>query len=291
MAADSAPDASAAPAGQVMGGISKKALAIVAIVTILVWAFAIQTGSTVLLVIVGVLTALVAGVIIWALRLMKKQRGLLNLVQGATGSAEARRDAIAALAEGKDAGSPTKVFARAQLLAADDPKAALALIEPMPLKDFPAAMQDDVALLLTRLYLGFGRTADARKRADTMNLDNPARAEARPIAASLVAEAWARTGKAKEALALLDSITLPKKQEEAEQIAVQMRVARVFAKFASGQRGPAKAELVALSEDDPNNLGRFLMPQFRVHPQLQQLARQVLEAHPGRKKMAPRRRA
>lgn len=279
-----------APPGQVVGGISKKALLIVLVVVGLAWAFALQTGSTVLVIIVAVLTALVAAVLIWALRMLKKQRSLLGLVQGATQSTEARRDAIAALASGKDAGKPEKVFARAQLLAADDPKAALDLIEPMPMKDFPAAMQDDVALLLTRLYLGFGRTADARKHADRMNLDNPARAEARPIAASLVAEAWARTGKAKEALALIETVTLPKKAEEAEQITVQLKVARVFAKFASGQRGPAKAELGALAADDINHLGRFLMPQFRVHPQLQQLARQVLDAHPARKKMAPRQR-
>jgi hypothetical protein len=64
-----------------------------------------------------------------------------------------------------------------------------------------------------------------------------------------------------------------------------MRIARVFARFAGGQRSAAKTEMQALANDDLNHLGRFLMPQFRVHPELQQVARQVLEAHPGRKKL------
>jgi ferredoxin len=81
-------------------------------------------------------------------------------------------------------------------------------------------MQDDVALLKTQLLLSFGRTADARKCADSMNLDNPARKEVRALAASIVAEAWARTGKSKDALALLDSIEVPKQNAEAAMDAV-----------------------------------------------------------------------
>ncbi|MBL9019018.1 MAG: tetratricopeptide repeat protein, partial [Myxococcales bacterium] len=184
----------------------------------------------------------------------------------------------------KDASSPQKVFARAQLLAQDDPKAALKLIEPMSLDKFPAPMQDDVSLLKAQLFLSFGRTQDARKCADSMNLDNPDRKEIRPYAAGVVAEAWGRTGKSKEALALLDTVEIPKKN--GEQIAIQLRIARVFAKFASGQRGPARTELTSLADEDPNYLGKFLAPQFRVHPELQKLARSVLEAHPSARQMA-----
>jgi type II secretory pathway pseudopilin PulG len=275
----------AAPTGPVAtGGVSKKSLLWIGGITLAVWAFTLQTGSTVLMIIVGVLTAVLAGVLIWAFRAIKKQRGLVNLLQGATASTEARKDALAKLSDRKDANSPTNTFLRAQLVASDDPKAALALLEPIELKTFPAAMQDDVSLLKTQIYLGMGRTADARKTADVMNLDNPSRKEIRPLAASIVAEAWARTGKAKEALALLDTIELPKK--DAEQIMLQARVAKVFAKFAANQRGPARAELTALADDDVNNLGRFLMPQFRVHPELQKLARRVLEQHPGARKLA-----
>lgn len=280
---DDAPTPEQAPQAQV-GGIKRKNLIIIGVITLAVWAFAIQTGSTVLMIIVGVLTLVLIGVLIWAFRTLSKQRGLVNLLQGATSSPEARRDALAKLSEGKDASAPINVFARAQLLAQDDPKAALDMLKGTELSKFPPAMQDDVSLLKTQLYLGMGRTADAAKAADPINLDNPERKEIRPMAAAIVAEAWARTGKPKEALALLDTIELPKKDGAA--ILIQMKVARVFAKFASNQRGPARQELTALAAEDVNNLGRFLSPQFRVHPELQKLARQVLESHPGARRMA-----
>ena len=260
------------------GGIKKKTLITIAVVTLAVWAFAIQTGSLVLMIIVGVLTALLIGVVTWALLQLRKQRGLIGLLRGAADSPEARREALAKLDAQKDANTPVNVFARAQLLAADDPKAALKLLEATPIKNFHAGMQDDVSLLLAQLYLGVGRTQDARKAADTINVDNPERKEVRSMAAAIISEAWARTGKPKEALALLDTIELPKK--DGAQIATQIKVVRVFAKFAANQRGPARTELQQLADEDVNNLGRFLMPQFRVHPELQKLARSVLEQHP-----------
>ncbi len=273
-----------APQPAQVGGIKKKNLIIIGVIVAVVWAFTIQTGSTVLLVITSVLTTILIGVLIWAFRMLRKQKGLVNILQNATQSPEARRDAIAKLSEGKDANAPVNLFARAQLVAADDPKAALKMLEPVELSKFPPAMQDDVALLKTQLYLGMGRTQDAAKAASTMNLDNPERKEIRPMAAAIVAEALARTGKPKEALALIETITRPK--QNGDQVMLQARIAKVFAKFASNQRVPARNDLTALAEEDPNHLGRFLSPQFRVHPELQKLARQVLESHPGARKMA-----
>ena len=269
----------AAPAPAPPTGFSKKSLLWVGGITLAIWAFAVNTGSMILMIIVGVLTLILLGVLFWAWRMIKKQRGMVSLLQGATASADARKGAYDQLSADKDANSPMKLFARAQLLAGDDPKAALKLLEGTELKKFPAAMQDDVSLLKAQIYLGSGRTKDARACADVMNLDNPQRKEIRPLAATIVAEAWARSGKPKEALALLDTIELPKK--DAEQIAMQARVARIFARFAANQRGPARAELAALADEDPNQLGRFVLPQFRVHPELQKLARSVFEQHPS----------
>ncbi len=263
--------------------IPKKTYVYIGLIFAALWGFAIYTGSLVVEIIVGVLTAIVIGLLLYALRMVKKQRALIGTLQGATQSPEARREALAKLEEGKDANSPTNIFARAQLMAQDDPKAALALLDKQELKTFPAAMQDDVAILKTQLYLGTGRTQDARKVAETINLDNPSRKEVRTMAAVIVAEAFARTGKPKEALALVESIEPPKK--DAEQIGVQARVVKVFAKFAMNQRPAARAELVSLADEDVNYLGRFLMPQFKVHPELQKLARQVLEANPAARKV------
>ena len=243
------------------------------------WAFAINTGCTWVLIVVGALTLVLIGVILWALRTIRKHKGTMSLLQGAVASPEARKDALAKLSEAKDASSPTNVFARAQLMAPDSPQGALQLLGTIELRSYPPAMQDDVSLLRTQLCLGLGRTQDARKAADGINLDNPQRKEVRALSASIVAEAWARAGKPKEALALLDTIEVPKK--DAEQIALQIRVARIFARFAANQRGQARTEMVALADEDVNHLGRFVMPQFRVHPELQKLARSVAEGHPS----------
>ena len=277
--AEAKTDDAAAPPAPPQAGIPRRTWIIIGVVTAAVWAFAINTGSTIVLSIVGALTLVLAGVLIWALRTIRKHRSTVSLLQGAVASPEARREALAKLSEGKDANSPTNVFARAQLLAADDPEAALKLLRTIELRSYHPSMQDDVSLLQTQLCLRLGRTADARKAADQMNLDNPQRKEIRALAATIVAEAWARAGKPKEALALLDTVELPKK--DAEQIALQIRVARIFARFAANQRGPARAELAALADEDPNQLGRFVLPQFRVHPELQKLARGVLESHPS----------
>lgn len=267
-----------------VGGIKKKTLITIAVVVVAVWAFAIQTGSAIFMSVVGGLTVLLAVVLVWALRQVRKQRGLVGLLRGASASPAARKSALAELEAKKDADAPLNVFARAQLMATDNPAGALALLEPIGLKAYHASMQDDVALLMTQLYLGLGRTQDARKTADTINVDNPDRKQVRAMAACIVGEAWARTGKPKEALALVDTVEIP--SGDAQQIGLQMRIVRVFAKFATNQRGPARSELMQLADDDPNNLGRFLMPQFRVHPELQKLARRVLEQHPASRAMA-----
>lgn len=281
MATEAAPPSDAPVPPQ--PGIPKKTFVYIGLIFAALWAFAIYTGSLAVEIIVGVLTAIVIGLLLYALRMVKKQRALIGTLQGATQSPEARREALAKLQEGKDADEPTNVFARAQLMAQDDPKAALALLDKTELKKYPAAMQDDVAILKTQLYLGMGRTQDARKVAETINLENPSRKEMKSMASVIVAEAFARTGKPREALALVDGLEPPKK--DAEQLLVQARVVKVFAKFAMNQRPAARAELVSLADEDVNYLGRFLMPQFKVHPELQKLARQVLEANPAARKV------
>jgi hypothetical protein len=42
--------------------------------------------------------------------------------------------------------------------------------------------------------------------------------------------------------------------------------------------------MVARDDDDLNYLGGFVAPQFRAHPKLQKLARQVYESHPAARK-------
>jgi hypothetical protein len=274
-------EGAAAPAA---GGFKKKNLITIGVVTALVWAFAIQTGSVILMSIVGVLTVVLIGVLIWVFRLLRKQRNLTSLLQGSMSSPEARREAIAKLSEGKDAGDVVNVFARAQLVAADDPAAALKMLETIDPKKVAAQMQDDVAILKSQLYLHFGRPRDARPLADRINVDNPQRKDARTMIVGIVAEAWGRTGKHEQALTLLDTVNIDAEKNVQQKVALLS--ARVFARFASGKRVTAKEDLNALAAMDVNHLGKFLMPQFKVHPELQKLARSVLEKNPTARRMA-----
>ncbi len=261
------------------GGVSKKRIIIIVLIAVAAWVFAISTGSLVVQIIVGVLTLAMLVIMGLSFRMLKKQKRVVSLLQGSTASPEARKDALAKLAEGKDANSPTSIFARAQLQAQDDPGAALRLLDRVELKAYPPMMQDDVSLLRVQLCLGLGRTQDARKSADLINLDNPQRAQMKAMASAIIAEAWARTGKSKDALALIDTIEYPK--ENRDQIEVQARISRIFARFAANQRGAARNELNALANDNPDYLGKFVLPQFKVHPELQKLARSVLQSHPS----------
>jgi hypothetical protein len=284
---------SAPPAAAQVGGLRTKNLVIIGVVTAGVWALAISTGSIIFMSIVGVLTAVLLGFLVWVLRLTRKQQGLASLLQNAASSPEARRAAIARLEAEKDKNDITNVIARAQLESAENPARALELLEPIELKRVPPQLQDDFAILRSQLYLHFGRPRDARPLVDTVNVDNPQRAQMRGLMVTVVAETWARTGKHEEALALIDSVDLAK--EDNEQIRVSLLVARAFARFAAGKKGGAREDLRAIADLDVNHLGRFLMPQFKVHPDLQRLAREVAEKNPkvrqmSRQQQAPQRR-
>jgi hypothetical protein len=279
-------DAPTAAADATASPFKTKTLAVVGLVTAAAWAFAIYTGSVVMMSIVGGLTLVLAGVLFWAFRMVKKQRGLISMLQSAQASPEGRRAAIAKLESDKDAGEITHIFARAQLEAADDPARALATLESIEWKRVPAQMQDDVALLQGQLYLQFGRPKDARPLLDRVNVDSPQRKQMRGMMVAVVAECWARTAKSKEALELLDTVDLAAERDD--NVRTQLLVARIFARFAAGKRGGAREDLSALADLDVNYLGRFLLPRFKVHPELQKLARGVAERSPEVRRQAQR---
>jgi hypothetical protein len=263
-----------------------KNIIIILVIVAAVWAFTIQTHSRVLLIITSSVTVIAAGVFGWALRAMSKQKKLVALLEGATASPEARAAAIAKLSEGKGANDIVNVIARSQLVAQDDPAKALEMLEKYQLKDIPAQLQDDYAIFRSQLYLQFGRPKDARPLVDMVNFDNfekGERRQTRAFVAAVMGEAWGRTDRAADALALLAKIDLAK---EEPQVQAAVLAARAFANFASGKRKEARADLDAIAALDVNQLGRFVHPRFKVHPELQKLARQVAEKNPAMRKMA-----
>jgi hypothetical protein len=270
----------AAQPGSVLG-FPKRNLIIAAVVLVLFWLFALDTGSWFLLGLMGVITIALIGVLIWAYRFSKKQKGLMSILEGATTSPQARKDALSKLEADKDANEPINIFARAQLEAADNPEKALKTIESVELKNFPAQIQDDVCLLRAQLYMSFGRYKDALPSADRVFVENPQRKEMQGMMSAIVGEVWSRTGKAPEALKLLEKVDFNKEKEETR---IQLLIARISARFATGQG--VRRDLEMLADINPNHLGRFIMPRFKVHPDLQKLAREVAEKNPQIRKMA-----
>lgn len=255
-------------------GIRKKNLIVIGLIFAAIWALAVASGSYIVMGVAGFLTLIALVFAFWAWRQVRRHNALAGVMQRAGDSPEARKHALATLAADKNSKDPTNVIARAQLLASEEPSQALAMLEPIEIKSVPANMQDDFALLKSQLLLSFGRAKQARPLVDWVNLDNPQRKEMRPMMAAIVGETWARTGAAKEANDLLNSID---PVEAAGDAVTLLLIARVFTSFAVGKKGLTRSGLDQLVAMDPNLLGRFLAPQAQVHPGLQRLAREAFE--------------
>jgi hypothetical protein len=210
---------------------------------------------------------------------------MLDLLQSASASPEARRQALEQLTAGDKSGKDVlSQIARAQLQAQDDPDAALATLESIDLAKVPAAAADEVRTFRAQMYLYKNRTKDARDLADDIKLSNAGNAQSRAMMTAVVAETWARTGKADAALAILEDVKID--DPEAAQVRVPLLFARVFAHFNSGKKERARKDLELLMKVDMNLLGRFAMPGHGSPFELQKIAQEVLRSHPDMRKMA-----
>jgi hypothetical protein len=268
-----------------VAGFQWSRLAIVGGILAALWVTAFATNSKIFVIVVGVITVVVLGGLAWIYRWARKQREMMELLQSASVSPEARREALAKLAAKDGADKDVmNAIARAQLEAQEDPDKALETLEKVDLKKVPATMGDDVRAFRAQLYLLKGRKQEARELADEIKLSQAGSAEARGMLAATVAEAWARTGKHKEALDLLQ--TIKPDDPDFAQAKVPLLFARIYAQFAAGQRDGVRRDMGALAKQDVNLLGRFVMPQAKVHPELQKMARDVLMKNPEMRKMA-----
>jgi tetratricopeptide (TPR) repeat protein len=223
--------------------------------------------------IAGVLTAVALGFLFWVWRLTRKSADITAILQSATDK-EGRLAALEQLRArqspgGKDA---LNAIAQAQLVAQESPAEAIAILEAVDLKKAPALVQDDVRANLAMLYLMSGRTKDARELADEIRLDRQPQAKAKAMYAAVVAEAFARTGKADEALKLLE--TYDPSSPEYGQVSAMLLRAQVYTYVASKKLGRARDAMEALLEHDPNMVAAFV--QRGTRPELTRLAKQVL---------------
>jgi tetratricopeptide (TPR) repeat protein len=283
-ARNSSPPAPAAPPQ--MQGLQWRNVGIIGAAVGVLWITAFATNSKAFIIVVAVITVVVAGALVWIYRWAKKQRNLMELLQNANASPEARREALAKLKAAPDANKDVmNAIAQAQLQAQDNkPDEALAILEKVDLKKVPAPMADDVRAFRAQLYLVKNRSREARDLADEIKPSNGATPEARGMLAATVAEAWARTGKHSEALELLT--TIKPDDPDYGQARVPLLYARIFASFAAGKRDDVRKDMTSLVRQDANLLARFLAPQIKVPLELQKMARDVAMKDPTVQKMA-----
>jgi len=224
-------------------------------------------------VVVGVLTAVALGFGLYVWRMTRKSRAIVDILKQATDE-QGRRAALAQLEGTKGAGKDAlNALARAQILAQEDPQKAVSVLEEVDLAKAPAVVQDDVRANLALLYLNQGRAKDARALADDVRLDRQPQAKAKAMYAAVVAEAFARTGKAEDAKKLLE--TYDAGDPAYGEVRAMLLRAQVFTFTATKNRGLAKTAMGKLAAVEPNLLGVFV--QKGSHPELRKLATTLLQ--------------
>jgi hypothetical protein len=265
-------------------GLKYQNLAYIAGALVLTWALVIASGSRVAMGVMGALTlALIAGAV-WVWQWIQKQQKLAKLVTAAQGSPEERKKALEQLNTPDAAKDVMNLVVRAQLEAQEDPDKALATLESIKIDEVPAMVQDDVRAMKAQMYLLNGRVKEAAALADKIKPSNAQQAEQRGMMAATMAEAWARTGREKEAMDLLG--TFSPEDATYEKVKVPLLFARIYANHAMRKNDLARKDMLALSKDNVNYLGRFMDKRFRPAPDLQKIAQEVAMRNPEVKKMA-----
>lgn len=225
------------------------------------------------------LVALGFGFYIW--RLTRKSAAIVDILKGATDE-EGRRSALQKLSSKAESNDALAALAQAQLLARDQPAEAMTVLEGIDLKKAPAMIQDDVRANLGLLYLAHNRVRDARELADLIRLDRQPQPKAKAMYASVIAESFARTGKAEEAQKLLETYR-PEDEAYGEVRPLLLR-AEIFTHLATKKRNLAKRSLERLAGIEPMMVASFTQRGTPI--ELQNFARQLL----AKRGMIPKQR-
>lgn len=250
----------------------------------LLWALVVASGSKPAMAVMGVLTVALVGGGAWIWQWIQKQQRLAKLVQAAQGSPEERSKVLEQLSTADAGKDVMNLVVRAQLEAQEDPDKALATLESVDLEKVPALMQDDVRSMKAQMYLLNGRVKDAATTVEKVKPASAQTAEQRGMMAAVKAEALARTGREKEAAELLAAISPDDAAYEKSK--VLLLFARIYTNHALHKNDLARKDMLALSKDNVNYLGRFVDKRFRTPPDLTKIAQDVLMRNPEVKKMA-----
>jgi hypothetical protein len=234
--------------------------------------FVSSPWNKVLLAVPVLLTGAGVAVLIWTLRQAKTARGVASILSNVSNDEE-RKAALEKLSTDFKKGDTAAVFARAQLELQEDPKKALATLESIDLSKVMAPVADEARGQRAMIHLTQGEVSPARQLADNIDLSRHNDPRTRAMLASVVAEAWARSGDAKKAvetLALFDF-------EEAtfEQIRPQLYRAQAYAAAQTSDMNTMRRALRKLLAVDVRLLGGFMTK--KTHPLLQKEAKKILE--------------
>lgn len=234
--------------------------------------FVSSPWSQILLGLAVVLTGVGVAVVVWTLRQAKTARGVASILSNVS-TDEDRKAALSKLSTDFKKGDTAAVFARAQLELQEDPKKALATLESIDLSKVMAPVADEARGQRAMIHLTQGEVGQARQLADNIDLSRHQDARTRAMLASVVAEAWARSGDAKKAtetLALFDA-----DDPTYEQIKPQLYRAQAYAAAQNSDMNTMRRALRKLLAVDVRLLGGFMMK--KTHPLLQKEAKKILE--------------
>jgi hypothetical protein len=245
-----------------------------------------STAKTIALVVPAVVTIVLAGIVVWALRQAKRARGVASILSKVE-SADDRRAALAELETQYNKKDPAAIFARAQLELQEDPRKALETLEFINLAKVMAPVADEARAQRALIHLMLGEVSAARTLADGIELTRHQEPKVRAMMASVIAEAWARSGQAKKAMETL-SLFDPE-DPEYEQLRPQLWRALAYGYAHTSNTKGMRRALKKMLEIDIRLLGSFLMK--RTHPLLQKEAKKLVEqsGQMPRKMMVQRR--
>jgi len=238
--------------------------------------------------VVGAITLGLAGLALWALRFAKRQRAVAEIVRDVD-SPEARKQAIEKLETDFKKDDTAAVFAKAQLQMQEDPRQALATLETIKLDKVMAPIADEARVQRAMIHLLLGETDEARQLADGVDLSRHKEPKQRAMMASIVGEAWARSGQAKKAVEMLENFD-PEDKDFAD-LRPQLLRSRAFAYAWASNSKQMKQTLQRLSKLNPQYLSGFItrkkvpggVSPKGVHPMLEKEAYEMVS------RLVPRR--
>ncbi len=259
----------------------KKTLKRVGLIVAAAWVIAAMVQSAVKTwwptAVAGTLTVLVAGALIYFMRLLKNQQAIGALLSQAN-SSEGRKDALKRLETEFKKDDVQAVIARSQIEMQEDPKKAISTLETIDLSKQMQPVADQVRTMRAMMHLTQGEAKEARMLVDQVEMSKQQDLRARAMFAAVAAEAWGRTGQAKKGVDVLELFN-PDDPELAE-FQIQLYRARAFAFAGANDMKSATRAMKKLAEMNPQLLGMFVMGK-KVHPLLQREAQQIVARSGG----------